>query len=128
MIAHLLNLLFERHASNQVVDAPVNRNCRVHIRERLLLGNDPQRNHQYDRKGKRAPDPKHVHEQAYLTDLLLCILLLCQRKSANHVIIPSLSDPARTLVAHRTVCLPRDPPSAATDESACSGVNWRYQA
>jgi hypothetical protein len=58
-----------------------------------LLGNDPQRNHQYDRKGKRAPDPKHVHEQACLTDLLLCILLLYQRKSANHVIIAAVALP-----------------------------------
>ena len=32
MVAHLLHLLFERQPSNQIVDAPVNRNCRVHKR------------------------------------------------------------------------------------------------
>jgi hypothetical protein len=79
MLAHLLHLLFERQPPNQIVDAPVNRNCRVHKRQRLL-GRDPQRGCQYDREGERTPDLEQVHEKACLTDRLLHILLLCQRK------------------------------------------------
>jgi hypothetical protein len=79
MVAHLLHLLFERQPSSQIVDAPVNRNCRVHKKQRMLLGRDSQRGCQHDREGERTSDLEQVHEKACLTDYLLCNLLLCQR-------------------------------------------------